>query len=174
MNDNLSIIEKIGGWISTLLLGKTKEIIIRTDERVQGLMKTTDKIRDIVDDFRVSITEHGSEIEALRIHTKYGISNSPTVPSERGNKLLEDSGFYDRVYPRLEKEIFALMDSEGLRTLYDYEKGAETALEKLQNNPAMDSLKEYAVNNPAVPLVIIFKIASWVIRDKYAEYKKLK
>ena len=70
MNEKLSAIEKIGGWISTLLLGKTKEIIIRTDERVQGLVKATDKIKEIVDDFRVSITEHGSEIKALRVHTK--------------------------------------------------------------------------------------------------------
>ncbi len=171
MNDKLSTIEKIGGWISTLLLGKTKEIIIRTDERVHGLLKTTDDIRKSIDDFRTSIATHGSDIKALQIHTRYGISNSPTVPNAEGEKLLADAGFYKTVLPVLEKEIFALMDSEGLRTLYDYEKGAEKVLDSLKNNPAMDCLKEYAVNHPDESLELIFRIASWVIRDKYADYR---
>lgn len=173
MNDKFSTIEKIGGWISTLLLGKTKEIIIRTDEKVQGLLTATSNIQKSIDDFRTSIATHGSDIKALQIHTRYGVNNSPTTPNANGEKLLTDAGFYKTVFPALEKEIFTLMDSEGLRTLYDYEKGAEKVLDRLKNNPAMDCLKEHAVNHPDESLELIFKIASWIIRDKYAEYKAI-
>lgn len=172
MNDKLSMVEKIGGWVSTILLGQTKDLIVRLDERVTGLMKATDELRKSTDSFRESIASHHSDIGALKVHTKYGVSNSPTVPSEQGEKLFEDSGFNKDVYPALEKEIFALMDSRGLRTLYDYEKGSEEVLAQLQNNPAMDCLKNHAINHPEEPLELIFKVASWVIRDKYAEYKK--
>ncbi len=170
MNEKLSTIEKIGGWVSTLLLGKTKEIIVRTDERVQHLAKSMDEVKKCIDDFRTSIATHGANISALQIHTKYGVNDSPTLPNEKGKKLLQDSGF-NGVYSNMKNQIFSLMDSSDVRTLYDYEKGAEKALEQLKNNPSMDSLKEYAVNHPDESLELIFKIASWIIRDDYAEHK---
>lgn len=173
MAEKLSTIEKIGGWISTILLGKTKEIIIRTDERVQHLQRSMDEVKKSVDDFRASIAVHGANIEALQIHTKYGVNNSPTLPNEKGKRILRDSGF-ERVYPNIRNEIFSLMDGFGLRTLYDYEQGAVKAMEQLKNNPLFDPLKEHSVNNPSEALELVFTIASWVIRDDYAEYIKEK
>ena len=64
------------------------------------------------------------------------------------------------------------MDSYNLRTLYDYEKGSERALEQLKNSPSMDKIKNHSVNNPSEPLELVFKIASWVVRDDYDKYKK--
>ncbi|MEK7646630.1 MAG: hypothetical protein AAB381_02985 [Patescibacteria group bacterium] len=178
MNSTLSTLEKIGGWTSTLLLGKTKEIIIRTDERVQSLIKITDGLRKDLDDglkeVRGSIHNLALDVRALQLHTKYGVANSPIVPAENGKKLLEDSGFNTKVFPIIERELFSLMDSEGLRTLYDYEKGAFLALMELKKIPAMDPLKDHAVNHPNEPLELIFEVASWVIRDRYAEYLKNK
>ena len=171
MNDKLTVAQKIGGFVSTLLLGNTKEIIIRTDERVVGLMEAMKEVKKSVDDFRVSITDHGANINALKIHTKYGVSHSPTVPSEEGKKLLGKSKF-DQQYPQLKTKIFTLMDTMSLRTLYDYEAGAVKALEGLQGDPLLDPIKDYVVSNPDEPLDLIFKVASWVIRDDYAAYKK--
>ena len=171
MDKALTIAEKIGGWLSTILLGKTKEIIIRTDERVLGLMKSMEDVKKTVDDFRVSITTHGAHIEALKVHTKYGVTHSPTVPNEEGKKLLENSKFSQQ-YPNLKQKIFALMDTMPLRTLYDYEVGAIAALERLQNDPTIDPIKDYVVSNPNDSLDLVFKVASWVIRDDYDTYKK--
>lgn len=170
MNDKLSTIEKIGGWISTLLLGQTKEIIVRTDERVSHLAKSMDEVKKCIDDFRTSIATQGANITALQVHTKYGISNSPTIPNDKGKRLLQDSGF-NSFYSQMKPQIFSLMDSLNLRTLYDFEQGAEKVLEQLKDNPAMDLLKQHAVNTPDEPLELIFRIASWVIRDDYAKHK---
>lgn len=171
MEDKLSKFEKVGGWISTLILGQTKEIIIRTDERVQNLAKTTDELKQSLDAFREALNSHGLDIKALQVHTKYGVSNSPTVPSELGKKLLADSGF-DTQYPKIKEKLFALMDTMSLRILYDYEVGAFEALKKLQNDPAIDPLKDYSINHPDAPLDLIFKVASWVVRDDYANVRK--
>ena len=171
MEKELSLIKKIGNFISNILLGETKEIIIRTDEKVRLISKTVDNISVAVDNFRSSIATHGANIEALQIHTRYGVNNSPTIPNEKGKEILEKSGF-DKQYPLLKSKIFTLMDTMNLRTLYDYENGAFETLIKLKNDPEVDVLKEYVVNNPNYPLDAVFKIASWLIRDDYDNYKK--
>lgn len=169
--EKIEFVKKIGNFISNLLLGETKEIIVRTDERVKGLMETMKEVVKTIEDFRVSITTHKVNIEALQIHTKYGVNNSPTIPSQSGKELLEKSKFSQQ-YPNIKSKIFTLMDTMGLRTLYDYEVGAIKALEKLQNDPLIDPIKNYVVSNPNESLELIFKVASWVIRDDYNNYKK--
>jgi len=103
------------------------------------------------------------------IYSAYGVTNSPTLPNEKGKKLLKDSGF-DSQYPKFKDKLFALMDVKNLRTLYDYEKGAMESLKELQNDSSMDKLKEYSVNHPDESLELIFQVASWIIRDDYAKY----
>jgi len=170
-NDKITIIKKIGNFFSNILLGETKEIVIRTDE---GVKRIDDNIKEIKGDCKNIwdiLSKHGEDITGLKVHTAYGMQGSPTIPSEKGKEILDKSGF-DNIYPTLKKELFGLMDSWNLRTLYDYEKGAEKALQELKNNPLMDKIKEYAVNNPSEPLEVIFRIASWIIRDDYEKYKK--
>jgi hypothetical protein len=135
--------------------------------RVETLVES---VKKSVETMQNSLSGHGDDITALKIHTRYGISHSPTVPNQKGKELLSKSGFQEQ-YPKLQPKLFSLMDTMNLRTLYDYEKGAMEALDKLKNSPEMDSLKDYAVNNPAEPLELIFKVASWVIRDDYNQHK---
>jgi hypothetical protein len=167
MNQNLSTLTKIGNWIATLLLGNTRELILRIDERVNNL--TTD-----MHDVKATLKEHGEKIAvlgekvtALMVFTGYNVRNSPNVPSEKGKALLRESGF-DEIYPQLRARIFALMEAKKLRTLYDYEKEAERSLGLLRDDPSMDRLKDYVIEHEDQPLVLIFEIASWVIRDDYA------
>lgn len=137
---------------------------------VKGIGKSLEKIETKVDGMHTSMTEHKADITGLKAHTKYGITNSPTVPSPEGKKLLEESGF-NRQHAALKEKVFEILDKNKPRTLYDYEVGAFEALEALKDNPLMDPLKDYVVNNPGEPLQLIFRIASWVFRDEYAEYK---
>ena len=55
----LSFTQQIGNVISTLLLGQTKEIIIRTEERLNHVIKTVDSIKVQLDsmDRRQSLME---------------------------------------------------------------------------------------------------------------------
>jgi hypothetical protein len=101
----------------------------------------------------------------------YGKHASPMQPNDMGSQLLQESGFND-AYPQLKAKIFEQMDKMNLRTPYDYEAGASRALILLSTDPDMDSIKNFAVNNPDKKLELIFGIASWVIRDDYATYLK--
>ena len=44
MNEKISIVEKIGNFMSHILLGNTKESIIRTEEKVNFLQRSFDKL----------------------------------------------------------------------------------------------------------------------------------
>lgn len=112
-------------------------------------------------------------LEQKPVFNEYGVHNSPMQPSEKGKRLLKNSGF-NEVYPVLRDRVFELMDGMKLRTAYDYEAGASDALMTLSNDASMDQLKDYAVNNPDENLELIFGVASWVIRDDYATYRKSK
>ena len=140
---------------------------------VKHIADSVKRIDTNITDMTKSMTDHESAITGLKVHTKYGVTNSPVQPSDEGKRLLEVSGF-DTQYPMLKDKIFAAMDAAKLRTLYDYEAGAYDALKELKDDPAMDPLKDYAVNNPQEPLELIFKVASWVIRDDYNDFKNPK
>jgi hypothetical protein len=179
MDKKISTAERIGDWVSTLLLGKTKELIVRTDERLSGLVATVSEmkaelktdikaLRDDLKEINNVVMKHGEDIAGLKVHTKFGVSNSPTVPNEAGKKLLEISGFYS-AYPKLKKKIFILINAKAPRTLYDYEKDAQAVLMELKDDPLIDGLKNHAVNHPDEPLELIFEVASWIIRDDYAK-----
>jgi hypothetical protein len=167
MEEKLTFAKKIGNFASNILLGDTKEMIIRTDEKVKYIGTAISDIKTDIRGLADSIAAHGLDIVGLKVHTKYGENHSPTIPGELGSKLLQDSGFGE-IYPELKPKLFGLMEAKNLRTLYDYEKGAEKALKDLQDDPLMDYLKEYSVSHPDEPLEVIFKVASWVIRDDYA------
>ena len=184
MDQNLSKLTKIGNWIATLLLGNTRELIIRIDERLSGFIvemtefkvETKAELKEIGSVLnRARRTSRGTHNNAfitygsyrgIKANTMYQVRNSPTAPSEKGKKLLKDSGF-DEIYPIIRQKIFKRMESKRLRTLYDYEKEAEFAIGSFRNEPIMDRVKDYVVNHEDEPLTLIFKIASWVVRDDY-------
>jgi len=116
----------------------------------------------------LSIKTNEKDIESLKIHTKYGKSNSPTVPNIKGQNLLKKSGFL-KIYPDLKDKIFNTIKKNSPRTLYDVEQEAFLALYEFLKNPKLDPVKDYLVENPNLSLKTIFTIASWMIRDQYAK-----
>lgn len=164
MGEKLSATEKIGNFIASVLLGNTREVIARVDERTKLML---DDLREV----KNSVSVHSSDIRALQVHTNFGISHSPTVPSKKGEKLLEDSGF-NKIYPEVKEKIFTILDKKKVRTLYDYEKEAEKSLWSIKDDRLFDDIKDYALNHPETPLDFIFIIASWILRDDYVKHKK--
>jgi hypothetical protein len=108
------------------------------------------------------------DMSALKVYVGYNVRHSPNAPSEKGKKLLKESGF-DEIYPQIKQRVFALIEKKQPKTLYDYEKEAETALRSFIDDPLVYRLKDYVVEHEDQPLVLIFEIASWVVRDDYAK-----
>jgi len=169
--ENLTWIQKVGNFVSNILLGQTKEIIIRTDQRVKGIEDTISELKISIKGVSDAINLHETSIAVMKTTlAHYGESHSPMKPNENGLRLLKESGF-DKQYPLLEKDIFSIIDKTQPRTLYDYEIRARQALEELKDDPRIDPVKDYVVNNPSESLELVFGIASWVIRDKYALHR---
>ena len=165
-------IKKIGNILSNLLLGETKEIIIRTDETVKITRSDIIEIKNDCKNIWGYIHNHDKDISIIKRSSAFGGPGSPMLINEKGKELLTNCGFY-KVYPELQKEVFKLMDTWKLRTLYDYEMKSKTALKELESNPLIDSLKEYVISHPTeVSLDMVFTVASWVIRDDYDKYRK--
>lgn len=137
---------------------------------VKSIGKDVTKIEKTVTNIQKSISDHKADIMGLKVHTKYGIAGSPLIPSDEGKRVLEDSGF-NKQYDKIKKKVFAILDQNKPRTLYDMEKQSYEALESIQDDPIIDPLKDYAVNHPTEPLEVIFKIGSWVLRDDYSASK---
>jgi len=170
INESISLTKKIGNFVSNIFLGETKEVIIQTAVKVDAMEKDVDEIKTNFLKLTDKVGGHGLDIHGLKIFTRYGFSLSPTAPNNLGLELLEKSQF-SMQYPKLKQKIFDLMDAMNLRTLYDYEQGAIAALEQLKSDPDVDPIKDYLVNNPGDTFEVIFRIASWIIRDEYNAHK---
>jgi hypothetical protein len=101
---------------------------------------------------------------------KYGTIGSPYKLNKEGEKLLEESKFFD-LFSKEKARIFSSMEKLGTRTLYDTEKNALVALKQLESDPVLDEMKEFAVNHPNIPLELILTVASWIVRDEYWKSK---
>lgn len=70
MDQNLSKLTKVGNWIATLLLGNTRELIIRIDERLSGFIV---EMTEFKVETKAELKEIGSVLkgqgERLAVHT---------------------------------------------------------------------------------------------------------
>ena len=162
----LSIASLFLGVIGSFLyVGKKFE---KLDNVCNELSKIDGKFEKIWD----KILSHEESIGFIK--GKLGEAHSPMKPTKEGMKLLNDSGFME-IYPAIKDSIFSRIDEAKSRTLYDYEQEARYALNSKEGDPVMDKLKDYVINHPTeATLYTIFTVASWIIRDDYAEYKKKK
>jgi hypothetical protein len=136
---------------------------------VTDLHHATKEIQKYIEDRDNEWTpQHG--LGANPIFSRYGHANSPAVPNQKGIKLLGESKFIEQ-YSKFKDDLFGVMDTMGLRTPYDYERGAKRALRQLQDDARFDPIKEYLVSHPDDSLSVIFTVAAWIIRDDYGEHK---
>lgn len=174
---NVELWQFLFGLGSTLLfIGIAWGTLIST---VKNIKEDIDDIKNDIKDIRGNIQRidlklgiHDNDLATLKTSV-FGNPGSPMKLTEQGTKLLEDSGF-NSYYSKSKNKLFQELDKMGTRTIYDSEKNAEAVLKKLSGSPDFDDIKSYAINNPLIPLDLIFTVASWVIRDDYAKHKELK
>jgi hypothetical protein len=165
------IVVAIYAWAEWKFVLKDIKYEIRDiKSEVTDLHHATKEIQKYIEDRDDEWTpQHG--LGANPVFSNFGQANSPAIPNAKGTQLLKESNFLEQ-YPKFKPDLFVVMDAMGLRTLYDYERGAKRALRQMQDDPRFDPIKEYSVNHPDVSLSVIFAIAAWMIRDDYAKHKE--
>ncbi len=63
LTEKITIAEKIGNFVSLLLLGNTKEAIIRLYEKVGFLQKSVDKLENRLDQFNNRLDQFGGRLD---------------------------------------------------------------------------------------------------------------
>ena len=141
MNEKIGFVKTIGNFISNILLGQTKEIIVRTDQRVQGLEETVKSITTDLKDVRERFaTFEGKSANLFDQH-------SPISLTTKGNKILNESGLKKYIDSDKELLIAACGKDRKMKTPYDVQQSAFDFFDEYQFSEEIDNrLKTYAFN----------------------------
>jgi len=105
MDQNLSSLTKIGNWIATLLLGNTRELIARIDERTIHMQKDIDNIRVDLKDTKSKVGVLSARVETLSVKVD-GVSSRMDVMSSRmdvmSSRMDVMSAKVDDMFPKME------------------------------------------------------------------------
>jgi hypothetical protein len=76
MQEKMTLVKNVGNFVSGILLGETKETIIRMDEKIKGISSAITEIKVDIKDIKSSLRTHELDIVGLKAHAKYGGTNS--------------------------------------------------------------------------------------------------
>lgn len=117
--------KKVGNWISAILLGNTRELIARIDERTEFIVRDLKDIKPKVDDMFPKVDVLWKD----RVAPSY----SPRQLNERGNLILEKSGIKEIVDEKKD-DLIQTVRGSNISTAYDAE---ETILSVMENFPTL-------------------------------------
>ena len=142
MLDKIEKVKKVGNWISAILLGNTREVIARIDERTNRMLEDLKDIKPKVDDMSPKVD--------LLWKDKLAPVSSPRQLNERGNTILEKSGIKEIIEEK-KSNLLKIVEEKGDKNAYDAEA---TILSVVNNLPThcpdvVDRLKTGAFNTGA-------------------------
>jgi hypothetical protein len=148
--------EKIGD----LLLGKTKEVIIRTDEAVKRIDKDFDEVKKDVKsiDRRVARIEGKFELGATAGH-------SPLRLTKIGQKILQNSSIKEAA-DKFKDQLLEKIREENPETAYDVQEVTRQVFQDFDfGEDVVKKLKEYAFQNGEWGLSDILDVGAIYFRD---------
>lgn len=133
------MVKKIGNWLSAVLLGNTRELIARIDERTEHIQKDLDDIRPKVNDIYPKVD--------ILWKDRVAPSHSPRQLNDQGNKILNESGIKEIIEEK-KSYLFNLVKTKGSGNAYDAEQEVLSIVEKLPEHcpDVIDRLKTGAFN----------------------------
>lgn len=159
--------EKIGSICSAILLGNTKDLIIRTDEAVKRIDRDFDNVKEDVKSIDRKLAGIEPKVGALWEKLMAG-SSSPRYLNEEGERVFKESGIKIIIDEKL-NELISEVEKLSPQTAYDAERFTESVMYSLRNNPSLiKSLKDGAYET-GVDIDIVLFVGSIYLRDKYLE-----
>jgi hypothetical protein len=153
------ILKKIGNLISILLLGDSRDLIIRTDEAVKRIDRDFEEVkRDVKSiDRRVGRIEGHLGLAPI-------VSRSPLHLTEIGEKILKESGIKQFVEERKE-ELLKQLKEENYTSAYDVQEWCFKIFDQFSNQPEFqEPFKDYAFQT-GYSFDEIFEVGAIYFRD---------
>jgi hypothetical protein len=147
--EKLDKIAKVGNWVAAFLLGNTRELIARIDERTSRLIKDMDEMKPKVDSM-------SPKVDVLW-QRGFSFSNSPRQLNDVGQKILGDSGIKAIVDGKKDK-LLAVVKAKNPNNPYDAERVIIEVMEKLPEYcpEIIDELKNGAFRSGVNVEAILF------------------
>lgn len=159
MSDSkLEKVKKVGNWLSAILLGNTRELIARIDERTEHILKD-------LDDIRPKVSEMSPKVDILW-KDKLAPSHSPRQLNDRGKSVLNDSGIKEIIDEKKER-LVTLVKAKNSTTAYDAEQTILNVVKELQQHcpDIIDRLKDGAFKVGADIPTLLF-VGGIYLRDQ--------
>ena len=142
MNEEIKNLKKVGNWISAILLGNTREIIARIDERTIMMLEDLKDIKPKVNDMYPKVD--------ILWKDEFAPANSPRQLNERGNLILEKSGIKEVIDSKKEVLLKVIKEKNNTNP-YDTEATILSVVADLANYcpDVIEKLKTGAFNSGA-------------------------
>jgi hypothetical protein len=156
MDQNLSRLTKVGNWIATLLLGNTRELIARIDERTIIIQKDVDVLKSDFKEMRSKVDDMSPKLDILW-KDKLASAHSRRELNTYGKKVLEESGIKEIINER-KIELLNLVKAKGSKNIYDAEQDILSVVKRLPERypNIVDALKTGAFNTGADMDTVLF------------------
>jgi t-SNARE complex subunit (syntaxin) len=175
-------IKKIGNFVSSLLLGETKEMIIRTDETVKRIDKDIEGIDKDIEEIKKDVKQLSNrafrletatvELQVIiksvggRICQSLEVSpGSPLKLTSYGEEIAKRIDGYKFVEDN-KNLLFSFIEAKKHNTNYDVQAAARKILDENLSNPIMNGLKSFAYTN-GMDIGIILNVVGIILRDEY-------
>ncbi len=123
------LVQKIGNWVSAILLGNTREFIARIDERTLHMLHDIAEMKKDMNVVKQKVDEMSPTVEILW-KNKIAPSNSPRQLNEQGQIILQQSGIKEIVDSK-KTELFNRVKALEPKNAYDAEKEIEKVMNQL-------------------------------------------
>ncbi len=140
--DKIDKAKKVGNWVSSILLGNTREVIARIDERTIRMQEDLKDIKPKVDDMFPKVD--------ILWKDRLAPNHSPRQLNERGRSILKDSGIKEIIDEKKES-LFKIIKEKNCKNAYDAEAVVLSIVVDLPNSfpDVVEKLKTGAFNTGA-------------------------
>ena len=178
MEENIGKLKKVGNWFSAILLGNTRELIARIDEKTNRILEDLKDIKPKVDDMCPKVDILWTDIKDIKPKVddmcpkvdilwadRVAPAHSPRRLNDYGNKILTESGIKEIIKEKKPK-LLELVKAEKATNVYDAEMAVLSVVKKLPEHcpDVIDKLKTGAFNAGA-SLDTVLLVGGLYLRD---------
>ena len=122
-------IKKVGNFISSILLGNIRDLIIKTKTEVEQISKIVDEMKPDLKDVREKFSGLESKVNTLWAD-KYAPAHSPRQLNKIGESILNDSGIKD-IVDKNKSKLLGIIKEKNPQNPYDAETIILSVMEEL-------------------------------------------
>lgn len=166
INLGISIALSIIGAITTSLLtmGKYREKIDRLEKDVEKITTKAEALRSDVDKMTIAVGSLEKNIDKL---SGYSQSHSPISLTEKGQKVIDDSGF-SQIFENIKEDLLNDLENQNPRSQYDAQEKARMMLGSMTDDKRFRSVEKWAYEN-GEDFAQILRAGAIPLRDYYFE-----